>query len=60
MRPVPTKESIKRIAEQVDWAYDQLWHERPVGEVLNVLLARGLTRKEAIVCVEQAQKEMES
>ena len=55
-----TQEQARRVADQVDWAYDQLWNDRPIGEVLNVLMDRGLTRREAVICVEQAQKEMES
>ena len=50
--------SIRRISDQVDWTYDQLWNERPIGEILNVLLARGLSKREAVVCLRQAQEEM--
>jgi len=60
MRSVPSKESVRRIADQCDWTYDQVWNEVPVGEILNELMRRGLSRREAVICVEQAQKEAAS
>ena len=42
------------------WTYDQVWHDVPVGEILNELLRRGLTRGEAAALVMKAQAEAAS
>ena len=48
---------VKRVVKESEWAYEQICDDQPLGRILNELMRRGLSRREAVVCVEQAQAE---